>query len=142
MEARPCACRCFSPCCCSCRRFPPPPAERRRSWWRPRLLRARHFHGFHHGRAFRSHGSRFGFGRSAHGYGGYGGWGYFPDWDWDGGWDGDWAWNGGNAAAVPAPAYFPPPRPPRLAADERPSVETTAQGVTIIRGPGSRHLPP
>jgi hypothetical protein len=95
-------------------------------------------HGFHHGQFFRFRGAPFAFSRSPYGYGG---WGYFPDWDW--GWDGDWAWNGGGAAPPPAsaPNYLLPPRP-RFATEERPSVETTSQGVTIIRGPGSHHVAP
>jgi hypothetical protein len=96
---------------------------------------APHVHGFHHGHAFHFRGFR-----GSPFANGFGGWGYFPDWDW--GWGGDWAANGGNAVAPPAPAFLPPPRPAGYAADTRPSVETTAQGVTIIRGPGSHHLAP
>jgi hypothetical protein len=32
---------------------------------------------------------------------------------------------------------LPPPRP---AAEQRPSVETTAEGVVVVRGPGSHHI--
>jgi hypothetical protein len=37
-----------------------------------------------------------------------------------------------------APAMAAPPPPP--AVEQRPSVETTAEGVVVVRGPGSRHL--
>jgi hypothetical protein len=40
-------------------------------------------------------------------------------------------------AVVPAAL---PPRPPVSLADERPRVETTSDGVTIVRGPGSHHI--
>jgi hypothetical protein len=94
-------------------------------------------HGFRHGQPFRFRGSHFGFRGAPFAN-------FFPgywDWGWDGGWawDGDWAWDGGAAAAAPS---APPPWRPRFAADTRPSAETTPQGVTIMRGPGSRHLPP
>ncbi len=80
---------------------------------------------------------------SGYGFGGLYGFappyaGFFPDWDW--GWGGNWAWDGGGAPAIPA--ALPPDRPLRYAAQERPSVETTPEGVTIIRGPGSHHLLP
>ncbi|HEX7967860.1 MAG TPA: hypothetical protein VF502_06545 [Stellaceae bacterium] len=39
-----------------------------------------------------------------------------------------------------APDASDPPRAIRSAVDERPSVETTPEGVVIVRGPGSRHL--
>jgi hypothetical protein len=38
----------------------------------------------------------------------------------------------------PPTAAAPPPPLPEL--DQRPSVETTAEGVVIVRGPGSHHL--
>jgi hypothetical protein len=38
--------------------------------------------------------------------------------------------------APPVPA----PLPRRSVVEERPSVETTAEGIVIVRGPGSRHL--
>lgn len=41
-----------------------------------------------------------------------------------------------NVVVVTVPA----PTPPARLADERPSIETTPQGVTIIRGPGSMHI--
>lgn len=34
----------------------------------------------------------------------------------------------------------PQPLPRRSVVEERPSVETTVEGVVIVRGPGSRHL--
>lgn len=37
-----------------------------------------------------------------------------------------------------APVAAPPP--PLAAVDQRPSVETTADGMVIVRGPGSRHI--
>ncbi|HZS82104.1 MAG TPA: hypothetical protein VFA50_04490 [Stellaceae bacterium] len=44
---------------------------------------------------------------------------------------------------IGAPSSSPAPSMPRpTAEEERPTVETTASGVTIIRGPGSHHLPP
>jgi hypothetical protein len=110
---------------------------------------APHFRGFPRGRsflrgspfAFRGHGFGRGFGRYGYGGLGWGGWGYFPDWDWD--WGGDWAaWNGGDGGAATAPAYPPPPPPMRYAANPALSVETTPQGVTIIRGPGTHHVLP
>jgi hypothetical protein len=36
------------------------------------------------------------------------------------------------------PMAAPPPPMPEL--DQRPSVETTAEGVVIVRGPGSHHI--
>ncbi len=39
-------------------------------------------------------------------------------------------------STAPAPAQLPA----RSAVEERPSVETTEDGVVIVRGPGSRHL--
>lgn len=39
-------------------------------------------------------------------------------------------------STAPAPAQLPA----RSAAEERPSVEATGEGVVIVRGPGSRHL--
>ncbi|HXY99364.1 MAG TPA: hypothetical protein VEI03_05155 [Stellaceae bacterium] len=54
------------------------------------------------------------------------------------GWNGDWAWD--DTWAMDGAAA--PRRQARLAAETPPSTETTPQGVTIIRGPGSRHLPP
>ena len=38
-----------------------------------------------------------------------------------------------------APAMAAPPPSP-TAVEQRPSVETTAEGVVVVRGPGSRHL--
>ncbi len=77
----------------------------------------------------------------AHGYrGGLAGYGYWGD-------IGDyWDWGGMPAGYDPAPTAgligYPPPRLPAShdERDERASVETTPQGVTIIRGPGSRHI--
>ncbi len=89
------------------------------------------FHGARHGHAFHFRPSPFAFrGPFANYFPGYWGWGW--------GWDGDWAWDGVGAATMPT--ALPPP--PHFAANDRPSVETTKQGVTIIRGPGSRHVPP
>lgn len=47
-------------------------------------------------------------------------------------------------AADPTPGIVvlnaaPPPAPVHAAGDERASVERTPQGVTVVRGPGSRH---
>jgi hypothetical protein len=54
---------------------------------------------------------------------------------------------GGVASGTPvimlseAPATTAPaPAPPRPAAEQRPSVETTAEGVVVVRGPGSHHI--
>jgi hypothetical protein len=38
-----------------------------------------------------------------------------------------------------APAIAAPPPPPP-AVEQRPSVETTAEGVVVVRGPGSHHI--
>jgi len=43
----------------------------------------------------------------------------------------------GVALASPLPTL---PRPPRHPGDDRATVETTPFGVTVIRGPGSRHI--
>ena len=43
-------------------------------------------------------------------------------------------------STVPEPVV--PPAPPRRVGDDRPTVEHTDVDVTIIRGPGSRHLAP
>jgi hypothetical protein len=55
----------------------------------------------------------------------------------------------GDGVANPSYIVIPPPSsgPVRMAmsrpvTEERPTVETTASGVTIIRGPGSHHLTP
>ena len=45
----------------------------------------------------------------------------------------------GVALASPLPTM---PRPPRHPGDDRATVETTPFGVTVIRGPGSRHVAP
>jgi hypothetical protein len=89
-----------------------------------------HLHGRHQVRPF-----FFGQARGRRdGLPGFGYWGDIPDY---------WDWGGLPPTYDPAPAAglvgFPPPRPP-VAQDERASVETTPQGVTIIRGPGSRHI--
>jgi hypothetical protein len=59
-----------------------------------------------------------------------------------------------DTAAAGAPSTLPPvvimmsppqaaaPKPRRPAAEERASVEQTPEGVTVIRGPGSRHIAP
>jgi hypothetical protein len=53
---------------------------------------------------------------------------------------------GGGASGTPvimlseAPAMAAPPPPPPPAIEQRPSVETTAEGVVVVRGPGSHHL--
>lgn len=39
-----------------------------------------------------------------------------------------------------APAVAASPPPPLAAAEQRPSVETTAEGVVVVRGPGSHHI--
>ena len=55
--------------------------------------------------------------------------------------DGFWA-PGDVASAPPPPAVIavnPPPPPRRSEVEERPTVEITASGVQIVRGPGSRH---
>lgn len=100
------------------------------------------FHGARHGYPFAFHRPRPGFqgGPFANvfpGYWGWGGWG----WGWDGGeaWDGPGAWPNNGAAAPPSP---PPRWVARFTAASPPSTETTPQGVTIIRGPGSHHFPP
>jgi hypothetical protein len=41
---------------------------------------------------------------------------------------------------VPSSAPAVAQLPPRSAVEERPSVESTEEGVVIVRGPGSRHL--
>lgn len=48
----------------------------------------------------------------------------------------------GNGAPMMIVTSDPPipRRATRSAVDERPSVETTPEGVVIVRGPGSRHL--
>ncbi len=43
---------------------------------------------------------------------------------------------------ITPPEPMVPPAPPRRVGDDRPTVEHTDVGVTIIRGPGSRHLAP
>lgn len=69
-------------------------------------------------------------------------WGWGWGWGWPGAWDwGDQALAAGMPAPPPVGYAWPPPAPQRLA-DERPSVETTLEGVVIIRGPGTRHVPP
>jgi len=57
----------------------------------------------------------------------------------------DESFGGGVASGTPPiimlsepPAVAAPP--PLPAAEQRPSVETTAEGVLVVRGPGSRHL--
>lgn len=87
---------------------------------------------------------RFAFQRRNFGFGGWE-WGapFVGPYDW-----GDWGdWAGAPAGYGALPGYglaaLPPPPPPFRThdeRDERASVETTAQGVTIIRGPGSRHI--
>jgi len=90
------------------------------------------FHGFHRQNPFWAWNGR--------GWNGGWGWGWGGPADWGWGWD----WNNGAPGAMTAaqPYAFPPPPPQRLAQDERPTVETTATGVTIIRGPGSHHVLP
>jgi len=100
------------------------------------------FRGGHH--AFHRH-HPFHFHAMRHPFVGPGDWGL--GWGWGGGGgDGGWGWGEPAAAGLAEPAPSPglgmlPPPPPMRTADERPSVESTPQGVTIVRGPGSHHLP-
>lgn len=57
------------------------------------------------------------------------------EWGW--GFADGWMAGEGEPVLIPLAASFAPPPPP---GDERPTVEATPQGVTIIRGPGSHHL--
>jgi hypothetical protein len=45
----------------------------------------------------------------------------------------------GAGASAPGQAVIAMAPPPRSPGDDRPTVETTTSGVTIIRGPGSHH---
>jgi hypothetical protein len=54
-------------------------------------------------------------------------------------------YGGGVASGTPSVIILSEPSavaasPPVPAAEQRPSVETTAEGVVVVRGPGSRHL--
>jgi hypothetical protein len=42
-------------------------------------------------------------------------------------------------STAPEPVVVPAPLPPRRIGDDRPTVEHTDVGVTIIRGPGLNH---
>jgi hypothetical protein len=102
-----------------------------------RVMTPRHFHGFHqfgfHQFGFHQFG-RFPFNRGAGLAYGYG---YAP-----------FGLYGGDYVPPQEPASSPivmlgqqpPSAPLPSAADLRPSVEETSSGVTIIRGPGSKHI--
>lgn len=99
-------------------------------------LQGRHARPFASGRFDRARGYGGGLGYGYWGGLGYGYWGDLGDF---------WDWGGMPATYDPAPAGRVGYPPPRLLAshderDERASVETTPQGVTIIRGPGSHHI--
>jgi hypothetical protein len=91
---------------------------------------------FRFSRGFNNRGNLFG------SFGGGWGWGdfYCPDGtfpcqaNWAAGYDPRYA--GGYAGD----AQPPDPPPPRVRRYEPPTVETTPEGITIVRGPGSRHL--
>ena len=106
--------------------------------------RAAFHHDFHQHRPFHFRERRREFGRFREGRREFAGSLWGGGWGW--GWPGDWDWGGQAPAAgvpeAPPVGYALPTPPPARIADERPSVETTSQGVVIIRGPGSRHVPP
>jgi len=62
----------------------------------------------------------------------------FP-WDYPFGWGGD-TWTSPTAAYPVAPAPPPAAAAAAVPGDDRATVETTPEGVTIVRGPGSRHI--
>jgi hypothetical protein len=93
---------------------------------------------FRFSRGFNNRGNQFG----SFGSGGGGvGWSdCFPDGTFPCQGNGSAGYDPRYAGGYAGDAQPPDPPPPRVSRYEPPTVETTPEGVTIVRGPGSRHL--